>query len=446
MLPAPTTIAISRPRSRWRAICPATACTRSGSTPYSSVPMRDSPESLIRTRVKRGSANAGTLFADGEAHGAADDHVLAGLGRELGAQLLEGLALVAVGVHMRLVEEDVLLEPLAPPALGDLRPHVLGLVGGLLLVDAQLGLHDLVGNVVRGDVLGLHEGHVGGDLAGELDEVVGAGDEVGLAVDLDEGADAVVVVDVGLDRALGRGLLAALGGGRLALDAEDLDRLVDVAPGLGQGGLAVHHPGARAVAQGLDVGGADRRGAHQAFSSGAGADAGSGAGVGAGVADAAGSSLSSCSEVAADGCGLSPTSCLCSWSSCAAAMVGSPTAGWARRSCDCSAAATCASATWRSGVSVWTSPSSGIALGWACCSALAAAAARTASSSASRRAPSSASRAARSSASRRSRSSRSLRACSSAANHTAWPSAATSPIALVMSPQERIASSLPGTM
>jgi len=43
-------------------------------------------------------------------------------------------------------------------------------------------------------------------------------------------------------------------------------------------------------------------------------------------------------------------------------------------------------------------------------------------------------------------SSASRRARSSAAAHTAWPSAAMSPIALVINAQDRMASSLPGTM
>ena len=47
-------------------------------------------------------------------------------------------------------------------------------------------------------------GDVQRDVAGERDEVVVAGHEVGVAVDLDEHADLAVGVDVGLDRALGR--------------------------------------------------------------------------------------------------------------------------------------------------------------------------------------------------------------------------------------------------
>src|SRR4051794_22390153 len=105
MLPAPTTIASSTPSSWTRAISAATDRTRSGSVPYSREPMRDSPESLIRTRLKAGAATwAETLLADGEPHETPDDDVLAGLGRQVGPQLLDGLAVVLVAVDVRLLE------------------------------------------------------------------------------------------------------------------------------------------------------------------------------------------------------------------------------------------------------------------------------------------------------------------------------------------------------
>src|ERR1700710_845240 len=106
--------------------------------------MRASPESFSRTRlnagggVSLGTARASRLPADREAGEAAHDDVLAGLAREVGAQLLDRLVLVLVAVDVRLLEQDGLLHPLAQLALGDLRPHLLGLVGSLLLEDAQL--------------------------------------------------------------------------------------------------------------------------------------------------------------------------------------------------------------------------------------------------------------------------------------------------------------------
>jgi len=72
-------------------------------------------------------------------------------------------------------------------------------------------------------------------------------------VDLHQHADLAAGVDVARHGALGRHAAAALGGLRLALHAQDLDRLVHVATGLGEGRLAVHHPGAGALAQHLTV-------------------------------------------------------------------------------------------------------------------------------------------------------------------------------------------------
>src|SRR4051794_26468 len=104
--------------------------------------MSASPDSFSRTRLNAGSdaSPATVLLADREAREAAHDDVLARLARELGAELLDGLAVVLVAVDVRLLEQDRLLHPLAQLALGDLRPHVLGLVGGLLLEHPQLGV------------------------------------------------------------------------------------------------------------------------------------------------------------------------------------------------------------------------------------------------------------------------------------------------------------------
>src|SRR5205814_2875145 len=96
MLPPPTTIATSTPRSATRCTCSAMAAIRSGSAPYSSDPMRASPESLRRMRRKAGlpSSTALLLLAYRVAGEAADHHVLAGLGRDVLAQLLDRLAVV----------------------------------------------------------------------------------------------------------------------------------------------------------------------------------------------------------------------------------------------------------------------------------------------------------------------------------------------------------------
>ena len=56
MLPAPTTIAISTPRAADLVDLGGDRSTRSGSVPYSSEPIRASPEIFSRIRLKTGSA------------------------------------------------------------------------------------------------------------------------------------------------------------------------------------------------------------------------------------------------------------------------------------------------------------------------------------------------------------------------------------------------------
>ena len=91
------------------------------------------------------------------------------------------------------------------------------------------------------------------DLVGQRLEVGALGDEVGLAVELDQRAA------LGGDQAVGRVALGALADVLGALDAQELDGLVEVAVGLLERLLAVHHSGAGEVAELLDVGGGEVR-------------------------------------------------------------------------------------------------------------------------------------------------------------------------------------------
>src|SRR3954453_6699626 len=272
MLPPPTTIANSTPRSHTRCTSAAIAAMGSASAPYSALPIRASPESFRRMRLKAGRAPSAEgcaltsklslRLAALEASEAPDHDVLTRLRRGGSAQVLDALAAVLVLVHVLLLEQDDLLEPLAQLALGDLRADVLGLVGGLLLVDAQLGLPGLLRHVLLGHVERRGGRDVQRNVLGELLEVLVARHEVCLAVDLDEHADLARGVHVALDQALRRRALAALRGLRLALNAQDLDGLVHLAARFLERLLAVHHPGTRTVAQGLHVAGRDSRG-HQ---------------------------------------------------------------------------------------------------------------------------------------------------------------------------------------
>src|SRR6188472_1931196 len=130
MLPAPTTIATSTPRSRTAATCLAIRSTSAPSVPKSWLPIRASPESFSNMRRKRGSAESVTarsLFADAEVGEAADLDVLARFRRQLLAQLLDRLPLVFLGVDVSLVEQRHFARPLVELALDDLLDHVVGL-------------------------------------------------------------------------------------------------------------------------------------------------------------------------------------------------------------------------------------------------------------------------------------------------------------------------------
>jgi hypothetical protein len=75
-------------------------------------------------------------------------------------------------------------------------------------------------------------------------ELGSLGHEVGLAVHFDQDAHLVPGVDVGGDDPLGSGPAGLLGGRRQALLPQDLPGVFEVALGLHQRRLAVHHPGA----------------------------------------------------------------------------------------------------------------------------------------------------------------------------------------------------------
>src|SRR4051812_48093537 len=193
------------------------------------------------------------LLAHHEPGETRDAHVLARLGRDLRPQVLDRLALVAVRAHMLLLEQRDLLRPLLELALDDPLDDVVGLalLTGLCFEDLPLGLACLRVDVVDGydEWRRWRAGDVDRDLVRELLELVATGDEVGLALHLDQDADSPGRVDVGGHDALARGPSAALRRGRLALYAQDLDRPVEVAIGIGERRLAVHDPSARAIPQ-----------------------------------------------------------------------------------------------------------------------------------------------------------------------------------------------------
>src|SRR5207244_3392437 len=159
--------------------------------------------------------------------------------------LLHGLLLV---LHRRLLDQDEVLEEGADTTLDNLGQgrFRLALFASGLLGDAALRLDDLGRYLVAGQVLGAHRGDLhgygapvgerggeqrinvgrlrGGDVLNQTlrqrDEVGVLGDEVGLAVDLQQSRAAV------RDQAVGGGTAGALADILRALDTQQLDGLV----------------------------------------------------------------------------------------------------------------------------------------------------------------------------------------------------------------------------
>ena len=92
-----------------------------------------------------------------------------------------------------------------------------------------------------------------GEIAAQILEAVGVGHEVGLAVDLDGHAHAVLI-HKGIHHAFGGDAAGLLGGGGETLLAQEVDGLVHVAVALDERLLAVHHAGAGALTQFLNQG------------------------------------------------------------------------------------------------------------------------------------------------------------------------------------------------
>ena len=118
------------------------------------------------------------------------------------------------------------------------------------LADGQLGAGVLA--VLQGlDVCGSVRSDDLGDILDEIDEQRGLGSEVGLGIDLDDDADAVL--DGGVSHALGSDAAGLLGGLRQALFTQPLNGLVHIAVILGQCLLAVHHADVGHFTQFLDI-------------------------------------------------------------------------------------------------------------------------------------------------------------------------------------------------
>jgi hypothetical protein len=138
---------------------------------------------------------------------------------------------------------------------------------GHILADRRDGVGDRLGDRAAARIMGAEHGF-GVDIRGLVErdrqdaahqrlKVIIAGDEVGLRIDLRDDAE------IGLDRdsheAFGGHAAALFGRFGKTLLAQPVDRRLDVAVGLVERVLAVHHARAGLIAQILDQPGGDRR-------------------------------------------------------------------------------------------------------------------------------------------------------------------------------------------
>src|SRR5512144_542753 len=229
MLPPPITRASSRPSWRTSRISAAIDCSTRLSMPYAASPMRASPLSLsmtrryrrcwdasrpagpISSRASMRSSVGARLFAQLETCEAAHDDVFA----QPRHRVRDELADLLVGIlDERLLEQACIGVELLHLAADHLVDHLcrlaavrrLGHVDAALLLE-HLGRHLLTPNVARVGGRDLHR-----QLLHQVLEVVGARDEVGLAVHLDEHADLAAGMDVRRDDAVGGGAAGALRG------------------------------------------------------------------------------------------------------------------------------------------------------------------------------------------------------------------------------------------
>ena len=120
---------------------------------------------------------------------------------------------------------------------------------GLGEIDILLAREGLGSDIFLADKLRIAGRDVHGDIVHQFLEVVGAGHEIALAVDLHQHADLAAGVDVACHRAFAGHARAFFGRDRDAALAQNDDGLLQVALGLGEGLLAIHHRRARLVAE-----------------------------------------------------------------------------------------------------------------------------------------------------------------------------------------------------
>src|SRR5687768_1501000 len=253
MLPPPITRPTAAPSFTMSLISVARRFMTSKSNPTRLSPARASPESLSRTRwyLSFAKCRPATLRPSGTAR-SGEPGCARRAWPKLPDEIADGFLRLS---HPRLVDEGDVLVVRLDLAWNDLLDKVIGLAALLHPLDEDPALSlDFVG----GYLVLVHRNrsrrrNMLGDVLHQLLEVIGARDEVRLAVDLHHDADFAVVVDVAADDALAGLLAGALLRLGDSLGAEILDGLLHVPRVLLEGFLRFHHPGAGSLAQGLYI-------------------------------------------------------------------------------------------------------------------------------------------------------------------------------------------------
>src|SRR5258708_22427479 len=200
---------------------------------------------LVVLRFRDG--NRLTHFADFEAREAPDENIFAQFADLAGDQLMDGDALL---LHERLIHETNLFVEFGHFAFHDFLDYVGGLAAGGCLgaVDFFFFLVGFRRDVFFANEFRIRRRNVHSDIFHQVFEVVGAGNEIALAVDFHQHADLASGVDVAGDSAFAGNARGLLGGGVDALLAQMVHGGVFIAFAGFERFFAIHHGRAGALA------------------------------------------------------------------------------------------------------------------------------------------------------------------------------------------------------
>ncbi len=157
--------------------------------------------------------------------------------------------------HKGLLQQSAFGVELFQLPVDDLVPDLFRLAGfaHLLPVHTTLPLHHVRRDLLARYAGGIGSGDVQGDQTREFLELLGFRDKVGFTIELHQHTNLAAHMNVARDGALPRLALCPLCRFGRAAGAENVDCVLHVAVRLRQGGFALHHPRAGAVAEFLHV-------------------------------------------------------------------------------------------------------------------------------------------------------------------------------------------------